>query len=76
MSTKNDRVNHPTHYNQHPSGVECVVIAEHFSFNLGMAIKYIWRSGVKGSEIEDLQKAAFCINREIERLQRMNTEIT
>jgi hypothetical protein len=63
----NDVVNHPAHYTSHPSGVECVQIAEAFCFNLGNAIKYIWRAGLKGDGIEDLRKAAWYINREIER---------
>lgn len=63
-------INHPFHYNRHPSGVECIDIVEHFSFNLGNAMKYIWRAGLKGNEVEDLKKAEFCIKREIERLEK------
>lgn len=59
------------HYNQYPSGVECVAIAEHFGFNVGNAIKYLWRAGLKsGSAVEDLRKAAWYVNREIDRLTR------
>jgi hypothetical protein len=65
-----DLVNHPPHYNQHPSGVECIDIVEHFSFNVGNAIKYLWRAGLKFDELEDLKKAAWYINRELERRQR------
>lgn len=65
----NDPVNHPTHYTAHPSGVECIAVTEHMSFNLGNAVKYIWRYGRKNG-VQDLQKAAWYINREIERLQR------
>lgn len=65
---KNDPVNHPAHYTAHPSGIECIAITEHMSFNLGNAVKYIWRSGDKGSTIQDLQKAVWYVNREIERL--------
>lgn len=65
-----DPVNHPRHYTQHPSGVECIDVTEHFNFNRGNAIKYIWRAGDKGNEIQDLQKAAWYITREIERLER------
>lgn len=36
-----ERVNHPSHYNAHPSGVECITVAEHFNFNIGNAIKYL-----------------------------------
>ena len=69
MINENDAVNHPSHYTSHPSGVECITVTEHFSFCLGNAVKYIWRSGLKGdSHIEDLQKARFYIDREIKRL--------
>lgn len=58
-----DTVNHPPHYNQHPSGIECITIVEHFNFNLGNAIKYIWRAGLKSEDpVEDLKKAAFYIS--------------
>lgn len=62
-----DEVNHPKHYTEHPSGVECIEIVEHMPFNLGNAVKYIWRAGLKGDAIEDLEKAAWYINREIQR---------
>lgn len=60
-----DPVNHPPHYTQHPSGVECIQITEHMGFNLGNAIKYVWRADLKNDAVEDLKKAAFYINREI-----------
>ena len=62
-----DAVNHPRHYTAHPSGVECIAITEHFNFCLGNAVKYIWRAGLKGSEIEDLKKARWYLDREIAR---------
>lgn len=63
-----DSIN-PVHYRQHPSGVECVVITEHMSFNLGNAVKYIWRAGLKTKDpIEDLKKSLWYIEREIQRL--------
>ena len=65
-----DMVNHPPHYKTHPSGVECIQITEHMNFNLGNAVKYIWRAAEKGKQIEDLKKAAWYINREIERLNK------
>ena len=61
----NDPVNHPKHYTSHPSGVECIQITEHMGFNLGNALKYIWRADEKGNAIEDLEKAAWYVNREI-----------
>lgn len=63
-----DPVNHPSHYTSHPSGVECITITEHMNFNLGNALKYIWRAGDKGNLLEDLQKARWYIDREIKRL--------
>jgi hypothetical protein len=63
----NDPVNHPKHYTEHPSGVECIQITEHMGFCLGNAVKYIWRADLKADAIEDLKKAAWYINREIER---------
>lgn len=65
----NDNVAHPFHYTSHPSGVECIQVTEHMGFCLGNAIKYIWRADLKDNKIEDLKKAAFYINREIERLE-------
>ena len=62
-----DKVNHPSHYNSHPSGIECIQVAEHLNFCLGNAIKYIWRADDKENDIEDLRKAAWYVNREIER---------
>ena len=64
----NDPVNHPKHYVSHPSGVECIEVTEHFNFNKGNAIKYIWRSADKGKEVEDLRKARWYIDREIARI--------
>lgn len=61
-----DMVNHPPHYTSHPSGVECIEITEHMSFTLGNALKYIWRADLKGKSIQDLEKAIFYLNREIE----------
>lgn len=65
-----DQVNHPKHYVSHPSGVECIEITEHMNFNLGNAIKYIWRASLKGKEIEDLRKAKWYVDREIQRLMK------
>ena len=61
-----DNVNHPKHYTNHPSGVECITVTEHMSFCLGNAIKYLWRADLKNG-IEDLEKARWYITREIEK---------
>ena len=66
-----DLVNHPKHYTSHPSGVECIEITRHMSFNLGNAVKYLWRNGLKdgASSIQDLEKAVWYINDEINKLK-------
>ena len=45
----------PNHYKSHPSGIECIQVTEHMGFNLGNAIKYIWRADLKNNDggIED-----------------------
>lgn len=63
-------VDHPDHYNKHPSGVECITIVEHFGFNIGNAIKYLWRADHKADAIQDLEKALWYVKREIERRSR------
>ena len=60
-----DNVNNPKHYTSHKSGIECIQITEHMNFNLGNAMKYVWRNEGKNG-IEDLKKAAWYINREIQ----------
>ena len=67
---QHDPVNHPSHYISHPSGIECIQVTEHMTFNCGNAVKYIWRNGLKDRQpgIQDLQKAVWYLNREIERL--------
>lgn len=71
-------VNHPKHYNSHPSGIECIVIARWYDFDIGNAIKYIYRHGLKHDEgkedidktIEDLEKAIWYIRDEISMLEQ------
>ena len=60
-----DHVNHPAHYTSHPSGIECITVTEHMGFNLGNALKYIWRADLKGDAVEDLKKARWYIDREL-----------
>lgn len=68
---RHDPVNHPAHYTSDPSGIECIQITRHRTFNIGNAIKYLWRAGLKDDkkQIEDLKKAIFYINDEIRRLE-------
>lgn len=69
--TENDAVNHPKHYISDPSGIECIQITRHRNFNIGNAIKYLWRAGLKdgNSDIQDLQKAVWYIQDEIKRIK-------
>jgi len=68
---QDDDVTHPKHYTQHPAGIECISIVEHMNFCLGNAIKYLWRAGLKTEDpLKDLRKAAWYINREIDRIER------
>jgi len=69
---KIDLVNHPPHYTDHPSGIECIQITEHMGFCLGNAVKYIWRADLKGSSIQDLEKALWYIDREISKRSAHN----
>lgn len=64
-----DQVHHPEHYQNIPN-IECIDVVEWMNFNLGNAVKYIWRADQKGQAITDLQKAIWYINREIERRQK------
>jgi len=65
-----DSVKHPKHYTSHPSGVECIEITKHMNFCLGNAFKYIWRADLKNSAIEDLRKAVWYIECEIEKREQ------
>lgn len=69
-----DTVNHPSHYNDGKIEVIDFIEDKHLNFSRGNAVKYIARAGKKNpkTELEDLQKAAWYINREIERLERKN----
>lgn len=69
MNNEIDMVNSPPHYKNHPSGIECIDIVRHMNYNLGNAVKYIWRSPYKGSNIEDLRKSIWYLNDEIKRLE-------
>jgi hypothetical protein len=64
-----DSVNHPKHYTQHPSGIECIEITRHMNFNLGNCIKYLWRTDHKNG-LEDLKKARWYLEDEIKRREK------
>lgn len=78
MKLAQEAVNHPKHYNSHPSGVECIDVIEHYMFNVGNTIKYLWRAGLKSDaslsdlekELEDCKKAAWYLGRHISNLEK------
>lgn len=73
---KHDLIDHPAHYNSHPSGIEAITVCEHMTFNTGNAIKYLWRAGLKDKSydgiIADLRKAEWYVQREIIRHSTKN----
>ena len=63
-----DSIN-PKHYKSHPSGVKCIEITRHMSFNIGNVVKYVWRARLKHPDVlEDLKKARWYLDDEIEKL--------
>ncbi len=58
-----DMVNAPQHYRGHASGVECIDITEHMSFNAGNAMKYVYRRNDKWNTLEDIKKARWYMHR-------------
>ena len=79
----NDPVKNPSHYCSHPSGIECIQVTEHMNFCIGNAIKYLWRAGLKTEEglddkmkqVQDMRKAIWYIEREINRIQQNEQRI-
>jgi hypothetical protein len=74
---KDDPVSHPKHYTSHPSGVECIDITKHYNFQVGNAMKYLWRQGLKNDpgldpvekQIQDCEKAIWYIQSYIDDLK-------
>lgn len=69
LNMKQD-IHHPEHYTWLPKGIEAIDVCEALPFNRGNVVKYLLRAGKKKDELEDLQKAAWYLNREIENLQK------
>lgn len=80
MKTQEENVDHPAHYGGAENPYEAIKIIEAWglNFNIGNTVKYILRAGKKlnkiedygKSRIEDLRKAAWYLNREIERMKK------
>ena len=68
---ENEMVNHPTHYGGEDNTYEAIKVIEAWDlgFNLGNTIKYVSRAGNKVDMLEDLEKASWYINREINKLK-------
>jgi len=69
VDSVDEKVNHPSHYTSHPSGIECIDVVQWMSYNIGNAMKYLWRFDKKNG-IEDLRKAIQYIEFEIARLEK------
>lgn len=65
----NDDISHPAHYTH--SAIECIEVTEQLSYNLGNAVKYVWRHKHKGAPAKDLRKAAWYLRREAERCKQL-----
>lgn len=70
VRSEDDPVNHPSHYTAY-HGIEVIDLTEQMNFNKGNAVKYIARAGWKNpdTEVQDLEKAVWYIQREIQRIQ-------
>jgi len=69
-----DNIN-PSHYTSHPSGIECIQVAEHFDFCMGSLIKYAWRAGLKDDKLQDLLKCQWYIERAISNEKKLRGEM-
>jgi hypothetical protein len=69
---KKEMVNHPNHYGGKDNIYEAIKVIEAWDlgFNLGNSVKYISRAGKKSNQLEDLEKASWYINREINKLKK------
>ena len=68
MTTKKEMVNHPPHYGGAENTYEAIKVIEawNLNFSLGNVIKYISRAGKKNETLEDLEKAAWYLDRAIQ----------
>ena len=75
---QSEMVDHPQHYNSHPSGIECIDVVRHHNFNVGSAIKYLWRQGLKDGNpaTQDIKKAIWYLQDELRRLEEGVSELT
>lgn len=67
-----DMVNHPPHYTV--NGIEVIDVIENYKLNyrLGNVVKYVLRSDLKGNRLQDLKKALWYLQREIQQSEKQN----
>jgi hypothetical protein len=70
----NDQVIHPQHYGGKDNPYEAIKVIEAWGvgFNLGNTLKYISRAGKKDNIIQDLEKALFYLDREIQNRKKLD----
>lgn len=76
IAVPNEAVDHPAHYGGVDNPYEAIKVIEAWGlgFNLGNAVKYIARADKKGSNVEDLKKARWYLDREIANLEGVSHE--
>jgi len=69
---KPDMVNHPPHYTV--NGIEVIDVIENYKLNykLGNVVKYVLRADLKGNRLQDLKKALWYLQREIEQIEKQS----
>ena len=72
--TKDDPVNHPSHYTYGKIEVIDYIEDKQLDFLLGNVVKYVSRAGHKDDALQDLKKAAWYLNRKIMQLERALTK--
>ena len=67
-----ENINHPEHYGGKENPYEAIKIIEAWglNFNLGNVAKYVSRAGKKGDTLQDLEKAKWYLEREINNLKQ------
>lgn len=63
-----EAVNHPAHYGGADNPYEAIKVIDawQLNFNLGNAVKYISRAGKKDAILQDLRKARWYLDREVQ----------
>jgi hypothetical protein len=70
MSEQPDMINHPKHYNVDGYEVIDIIDAFKLNFNMGNALKYLLRADRKGNKEQDINKAIWYLQREIEQSEK------